>query len=294
MAAYLIYSLLDWPGISTAITTCFFVALGSLGETVHKLTLRLSGALIGGLGGGLAIVYLLPEMTNIGQLCLLVAGASVAFGWVATGSDRIAYAGMQMAFAFFLGVLQGDGPATDLTVLRDRAVGILLGNLLMTLVFGVLWPTSAVARSRLSAAAALRALGRLLADATRAAAGPRLDAVRALAEARRFAAIAAFELRMLPARGRALPPDTLDRLAGAVFVVADQPPAAGVRDEDRAAAAWLAACADRLASEKATALPDVLPVPAPPPGDAPIPLRAAAEARALLQSEIIHAVTAET
>ena len=165
MAAYLIYSLLDWPGISTAITTCFFVALGSLGETVHKLTLRLSGALIGGLGGGLAIVYLLPEMTNIGQLCLLVAGASVAFGWVATGSDRIAYAGMQMAFAFFLGVLQGDGPATDLTVLRDRAVGILLGNLLMTLVFGVLWPTSAVARSRLSAAAALRALGRLLADA---------------------------------------------------------------------------------------------------------------------------------
>ena len=37
--------------------------------------------------------------------------------------------GMQIAFAFFLGILQGYAPATDLTVLRDRIAGILLGNI---------------------------------------------------------------------------------------------------------------------------------------------------------------------
>ena len=78
MAAYAIYTLLDWPGIRTAVVTCFFVALGSLGETIHKLTLRLSGALIGGLAAGLCIVYLFPHLTDIGQLALVVAVASAA------------------------------------------------------------------------------------------------------------------------------------------------------------------------------------------------------------------------
>ena len=44
MSAYLIYTALDWPGISTAVTTCFFVLLGSLGESMYKSTLRISGA----------------------------------------------------------------------------------------------------------------------------------------------------------------------------------------------------------------------------------------------------------
>src|SRR5271170_7387249 len=40
MISYAIYTLLDWPGMRTAVVTCFFVALSSLGETVHKLLLR--------------------------------------------------------------------------------------------------------------------------------------------------------------------------------------------------------------------------------------------------------------
>src|SRR5258708_51576 len=63
MASYIIYGALDWSGIRTAIVTCFFVALGTIGETMHKLTLRIAGALVGGLIGGLCIVYLLPSMT---------------------------------------------------------------------------------------------------------------------------------------------------------------------------------------------------------------------------------------
>jgi multidrug resistance protein MdtO len=263
MAAYAIYSGLDWPGISTAITTCFFVALGTLGESMHKLTLRLTGALVGGFGGGLCVVYLLPEMQDLGQLSLLIAGVAFACGWVAMSSELLSYAGMQAAFAFFLGVLQGYGPATDLTGLRDRVVGILLGNFLISLAFSLLWPVSAGDAARRSQATALRALGRLLTDDGHDQGGARLAVVRALGEARRLAAIAAFELRMLPSR-RCLtrPVPSLEPLAAAVFVVVDQPAGTvddALRTEDAAAASWLAASADQLTSSGRLApVPDPL------------------------------------
>lgn len=299
MAAYVIYNALDWSGISTSVTTCFFVALGSLGETMHKLTLRLAGASIGGLAGTLCIVYLLPEMTDIGQLCLLIGIAAALCGWVATSSDLLSYAGMQIAFAFFMGVLQDYGPSTDLTVLRDRVAGILLGNVLMSLVFSTLWPTSAVDRARGATAKALRMLAALLAEAGPFKPGSRIAVVRALVDARKYAGLAAFELRMLPAPARrkqafgyALP---LDRLAGAAFTVVDQPPLAGtvgwVQEADGATSGWLAACADQVAAGIATARPPTPPeMPAALPADAPARLRASVEARQFLQSEIEHAV----
>ena len=162
MISYAIYTLLDWPGMRTAIVTCFFVALSSLGETVHKLVLRLSGAIIGGLIAGLCIVFVLPHLTDIGQLCLLIAAVSVGAAWVATSSELLSYAGMQIAFAFFLGILQGYAPATDLTVLRDRVAGILLGNIVITIVFSSFWPQSARAGVRAAVADALRAMGEVL------------------------------------------------------------------------------------------------------------------------------------
>ena len=47
-----------------------------------------------------------------------------------------------MAFAFFLCVIQGPAPAFDLTIARDRVIGILIGNLVVYLVFTNLWPIS--------------------------------------------------------------------------------------------------------------------------------------------------------
>jgi multidrug resistance protein MdtO len=302
MASYIIYSGLDWPGISTCITTCFFVALGTLGETMHKLTLRLSGAVIGGIGGGLCIVYLLPEMTDIGQLSLLIITVSFACAWVSTSSELLSYAGMQAAFAFFLGVLQGYGPSTDLTVLRDRVVGILLGNFLMSLIFSVLWPVSAADGARSSLAKALRAMAPLLTPDGRAKAGSRLAVVRALVEARRSAGIALFELRMLPRREWAKPRDGspftyVARLAAAVFAVADQPTGGALtsvlHEQDEALPTWLVTAGDRLAEAK--------PIPPPPdefpclsgasaalPDNASPDQRALVEGRMLLLAEIAN------
>jgi multidrug resistance protein MdtO len=197
MVVYFIYTMLDWPGMRTSIVTCFFVALGSLGETVHKLVLRLSGALIGGSIAGLCIVFVLPHMTDIGQLCLLVAVVSAGAGWVATSSELLSYAGLQIAFAFFLGILQGYAPATDLTVLRDRVAGIVLGNIVMTLIFTLLWPESATSRLRAALTEAREAITAVLKRSGDPGAA-RVRTAQALVHAHLYSLIRRFELSMLP------------------------------------------------------------------------------------------------
>jgi multidrug resistance protein MdtO len=222
MISYAIYTLLDWPGMRTAIVTCFFVALSSLGETVHKLLLRLSGAVIGGLISGLCIVFVLPHLTDIGQLCLLIFAVSLGAAWVATSSELLSYAGMQIAFAFFLGILQGYAPATDLTVLRDRVAGILLGNIVITIVFSSFWPQSARSGVRAALAEALRAIGEVIRQ-PRSAEETRMRTVQALVRADHLHTLSLFELRMLPSHAReslSVPSvANIKRLAGAAFVV---------------------------------------------------------------------------
>jgi multidrug resistance protein MdtO len=199
MVVYAVYTLLDWPGMRTSIVTCFFVGLGSLGETVHKLTLRISGALIGGLISGLCIVFVLPHMTDIGQLSALIFVVSAGAAWIATSSERLSYAGLQIAFAFFLGILQDYAPANDLTVLRDRVAGIVLGNIVMAVIFSALWPESATTRLRTVLADLLRKIGILL-QGQENAEDARAGTAQALVQANHYREISHFELNMLASR----------------------------------------------------------------------------------------------
>jgi multidrug resistance protein MdtO len=293
MIVYAIYSMLDWPGLRTSIVTCFFVALGSLGETVHKLSLRLSGAVIGGLIAGLCIVFVLPHFTDIGQLSVLTALVALLAGWVATSSERLSYAGLQIAFAFFLGVLQSDAPATDLTVLRDRVVGILLGNIVITMVFSTMWPESAVTRLRAALAEVQHAVAALLRSPAESAAA-RERTVEALARADQFDSLRQFELAMLPARivPHVHMPDlhSVECLAAAAFVLTSNPVAPAV-DASTASqmADWLDA-AGRATAEQQT----VPPLPAFAPANreslsaAPMSAALARVATSQLRTEIAH------
>jgi hypothetical protein len=140
MTCYFIYTGVDWSGIHTAFITCSFIALESTGATMRKGWLRLTGCLIGGGLGFLSILFLVPHMETIASLVLLTAAVSAFAGWIAAGSQRIAYAGLQVAFAFYLAIFQGFSPGTDFDVIRDRIVGIVLGIVAMSLVFRYLWP----------------------------------------------------------------------------------------------------------------------------------------------------------
>jgi multidrug resistance protein MdtO len=260
MIVYSVFTMLDWPGLLTSIVTVFFVALGSVGETVHKLTLRISGALIGGLIAGLSIVFVLPHFTDIGQLCMLTAVVALFAGWVTTSSERLSYAGMQIALAFFMGLLQTYSPATDLTVLRDRVVGILLGNVVMTLVFSTLWPESSITRLRGALADALRGIAALLKSPHNAETN-RQQTVEALARADKFAALSRFEIGM-PQRQMHLPDlHSIERLAGAAFVASSEPL---VGEVDARAVASLGDWLDKaaLATADGSALPPLAKDPA--------------------------------
>lgn len=143
---YLVYTALDWQDIHTAMITCYVVALGTTGETVHKLLLRIVGCLIGAAMGVLSIVFIIPHLNDIGELMVLIVTGVLLAAWVSSGHERIAYAGVQIGLAFLLSVLQGFGPSSDMGVALDRVLGILLGNLVMYLTFTLVWPV-AIAQS---------------------------------------------------------------------------------------------------------------------------------------------------
>jgi multidrug resistance protein MdtO len=233
MSAYLIYTGFAYPGISTAVTTCFFVSLGSLGESVQKLTLRISGALVGGLAAGLCIAFLSPSMTDIGQLSLLIAAAAGVSAWIAASSVRLSYMGMQIAFAFLNGILQGYEPPSRFHVLFDRVFGIVLGNVLITVIFSTLWPTSAKDRNKSEIDRACDELATFVGDGWRRT-GARLTVLEAVDKARRLAPFAKFELRMLPqAPGTEVTVTELQRIVGFAFVAAELPGSAAVADRLR-------------------------------------------------------------
>ncbi|MGF6709507.1 multidrug resistance protein MdtO [Luteibacter sp. W1I16] len=263
VAAYVTYTLLVWPGIRTAVTTCFFVALSSLGETMHKLTLRLLGALMGGLLAGLCIVFVIPLLTDIGQLAVLIATAAMVFGWVASSSERIAYAGLQMAFAFFLGVLQDYGPPTDLTVLRDRLVGIFIGNLWMSIVFSALWPVTTATLMRRALTTALHVAANVLAPKPADATPGPLALVMPLVAAERLLPLSWFEWKFSASVRAAVAAaqrtvEAIERVAAAALVLArcDRDAKADALGEARGIeVAWLNAAAGCVAAESGVRLP---------------------------------------
>jgi multidrug resistance protein MdtO len=162
MFCYFLYSLLDWPGIHTCFLTCYIVSLGTTAETVEKLTLRILGCLVGAAAGYGTMIFLIPDLTSITALMVVVFLGAYASGYIAAGSPRISYAGFQIAFAFFLCVIQGPSPAFDLTTARDRVIGILIGNVVVYLLFTNLWPISVGRRIDPAIAALLRHLSAMM------------------------------------------------------------------------------------------------------------------------------------
>jgi multidrug resistance protein MdtO len=144
MLCYVFYVALDWPGLSTAVTTCVLTALTTIGSSRQKQVLRLAGNIIGGFIFGLgAQIFVLPYIDTIGGFTLLFATVTFVAAWLATSSSRLSYAGVQVAFAFYLIHVTDFSIQTNLTLSRDKVLGVVLGITMMWLVFERFFPRSA-------------------------------------------------------------------------------------------------------------------------------------------------------
>ncbi|MBE7211284.1 MAG: FUSC family protein [Gluconacetobacter diazotrophicus] len=226
MTAYILFTGMDWSGIHTAMVTCFFVPQDSLGQTMQKALLRITGALLGCALGIATILFVMPGITDLWQLLVMVGAVTFVGGWVWNGSVRISYAGLQLTYAYLLTVLQGYGPTLNMETARDRVVGIVLGLCLTSLVFATLWPVRVADKVRPALAKALEQL----ADAVAAVRGQvRGDGgtgsglvpfSRAVTGVRELMAFDPFERPVTRTRGTAIDAEMLTSLQATAVPVA--------------------------------------------------------------------------
>jgi uncharacterized membrane protein YgaE (UPF0421/DUF939 family) len=126
-----------WPGIRTSLITCVVTALATMESQTQKQMLRLIGASVGGLIGLGAVLFVVPHLDTITGLVFLVASCTYVCAWVAVGSQRSSYAGFQMALALYLMLLPGFTISVDLTSIRERFVGLIVGITAMWIAFSV-------------------------------------------------------------------------------------------------------------------------------------------------------------
>ncbi len=135
-SCYILYNALDWPGISTSVLTCIVTALSTTGTSLQAQLLRLAGFVAGGLVLGIsAQILILPAIDSIFGFALFFAAGTAIAAWFATSSPRLSFFGVQVALAFYFVNLQDYKIQTDLTIARDKVVGVLLGILAMGFIF---------------------------------------------------------------------------------------------------------------------------------------------------------------
>jgi multidrug resistance protein MdtO len=162
MIGYIFYTASDYFGIHTVYYTPLIIALGSTGATMYKGVLRIAGCVIGGALGLICTIWLIPRCDTLGMYLLIVFLAHGLAAWIAFGSERISYLGLQIALAFDLGVLADYGPSTEIDPIRDRFIGIILGIVIISTVFSLVWPEDARTITRQKLAACLQAIACLL------------------------------------------------------------------------------------------------------------------------------------
>lgn len=140
LCCYVFYTATQWSGIHTIMLTCIIVALPTVGMSKQKGWQRLLGCSIGSLAALLSIVFIIPHLDGIVGILILSLVIIALGSWIASGPEESAYVGMQIILTYALSIFATFGPVTDLTEVRDRMIGVILGIVVSFWANDYLWP----------------------------------------------------------------------------------------------------------------------------------------------------------
>src|SRR5215471_20321752 len=158
---YLIFSLTAYQGIYTSVVTCIVCSLSTIGASVQKGILRFVGSAVGGALGVIALTCIFPYLDSIAGFWVPFAAVTGLAAYITLSGASLSYGGYQIGLAFYKCVLQSYGPYTELRVVRDRLIGIVLGLTVFGLISNWLWPVKALENARAKLASALQTLAKL-------------------------------------------------------------------------------------------------------------------------------------
>lgn len=134
----------QWSQMVSVVFTAGLIVQATHGGSIRKAVLRLTGCLIGGVLSILTAVYIFPSVSSwweFAPILFLVLGFS---GYVALGSARFNYAGLQIGLAYVIVLLQTFQPATNLTPIWERIGSILIGGVVALAITRYFFPELAV------------------------------------------------------------------------------------------------------------------------------------------------------
>src|SRR5262249_25395673 len=147
--------------LSVILWTVLIASLPGYGATVRKASLRLLGALAGGLITLGVIIVVSASYDSLLAYLLVVFGVTWLGTYVAQSSERLSYAGIQLANPFLILYIALEPKASEYDPLW-RFWGIVLGTLSVAFVELFVWPARTGPRLRASLGRALRIAAGLL------------------------------------------------------------------------------------------------------------------------------------
>jgi multidrug resistance protein MdtO len=139
MVGYLIGVISQRLDLFIILVTVITTATPTYGATLHKMYLRIAGAIIGGAVSLLTIIIVSSNFDTLPVYMLAAFAVFYPFAYSSLGNARMSYAGKQMGVIFSL-VFIGLSPSVNIYEPLWRIWGVLLGDFVVAMVFFTLWP----------------------------------------------------------------------------------------------------------------------------------------------------------